>query len=59
MLLGGLPTTSSPICTLDATNSDPAVLSTPPGPGGGTPYYVPTCINGINACSIQIHNSMP
>ena len=26
--------------------------------GGGTPYYVPSCVNGITSCATQIHTSL-
>ena len=35
MASGGLPTTDTGVCTLDASNSDPAVFGVGGGGGGG------------------------
>lgn len=57
---GLLPATDTAICTRDITNSDIAVLSIPgTPPGWPSTYYVPTCTNGIRACSQQNYNSLP
>lgn len=60
MPIGGgvLPTTVTGVCTLDASNSDPAVLYISSGGGGGSYYYVAVCANGIGSCATQVHNSL-
>lgn len=56
---GSLPSNGTTYCTLDTTNSDPAYFHVPGGSnGGGTTYYLPTCVNGINSCSTQVHSSL-
>lgn len=59
---GGLPATDTALCTLDTTNSDPAVLYVPCTSwcsSSPSYYYVPSCVNGIRSCSTQVHNSIP
>lgn len=56
---GTLPATTTATCTRDTTNSDPAYFNVPGGSsGGGNTYYIPTCVNGINSCSSQVHSSL-
>lgn len=52
-VLGALPALATATCTLDTTNSDPAVLFIPGGGGGGGPSDVgKKCVNGIASCAL-------